>query len=125
MGQGFQFTPMGLRPIGDSSGIDTTVQHGGVIPPRAVEADESEVAHVAQCATPAVRGKPGVHERLTVAAINPRAVIKAARSRVKEIRAELRRMRGLQKELGQLERMLAAASKPLASLTPITSRRAG
>ena len=52
----------------------------------------------------------------------PRAVLKAACARVKEIRAELRRMKALQKELAELERLLKAArQKPQA---PVRALRA-
>ncbi len=42
---------------------------------------------------------------------SPRAVVKAARGRIKELRAELRRMKALQKELAELERLVKAASE--------------
>jgi len=43
--------------------------------------------------------------------ITPKTVIQAAKQRVREIKAELKRLNGLQSELQQLQALLAAAEK--------------
>ena len=54
---------------------------------------------------------------------SPGAVLKAAKARVAQIRAELRNMKRLQKELGELERLITAAKKPVAIVRNIDQAR--
>ena len=54
---------------------------------------------------------------------SPGAVIKAAKARVTQIRAELRNMKRLQKELTELERLITAAKKPVAAVRNIDQAR--
>lgn len=129
---GFQYTPGGIRPIGDSTGIDVSAQHGAAVVLTASSSDEdwskqeaADVARVEPAPAPKAKAPAKTAAAAHVPGVTPRTVLKAARARTKEIRAELRRMKALQKELGQLERMLAAAAKPSASLTRIDARRAG
>ena len=56
---------------------------------------------------------------LALDAVSPRGVVKAAKARVRAIRAELRNMKALQKELAELERLIQAAKKPLAAVRDI------
>lgn len=61
-----------------------------------------------------------------IEAINPRAIVKAAKQRRKELKAHLRQAVRWQKELSQLERLIAAADgKPIAPVRSIDSRRVG
>lgn len=140
---GFQFSPNGVIPIQPEGSFDATAMHGagvtlaGEAAPYDPEAipDEPPAPRVAfaqqSLALPGLRpGAPRVAPTAAVTtaaapAITPRTVIKAARARLKEIKAELKRHEALKKEHAQLERMLAAAGKPSASLTQINSRRAG
>jgi len=143
MGQGFQFSPAGVIPIVEQLGVDATAMHGAGVSaepqpydPEAIP--EEPVARIVPVAGPngaivAARDRRSgagitaalMPPALVGSAITPRTVIKAARERLKEIKAELRRHEALKKERSQLERMLAATKKPLASLTPINSRRVG
>jgi hypothetical protein len=50
-------------------------------------------------------------------------VVRAAKARAKDIRSELRHMKALEKELAELERLIAAAQKPVAAVRPIDSAR--
>jgi hypothetical protein len=133
---GFQFSPIaGVIPLTPEA-FDANAMHGAAVALPPVEPYDPEAipeesgsrvappprAAVAKAAPAVVLPAPA-SARASAPAISPRTVLKAARARVKEIKAELKRMRGLQTELGQLERMLAATKKPLASLTPINSRR--
>lgn len=130
MGQAFQFSPVnGVIPIVD---VDPTAMHGATpaaaVVPYDPEAIPDEPAPRVTAATRAAPASTVAKSAVVSAApieITPRMVIKAARARLKEIKAELRRHEALKKERAQLERMLVAAGKPSASLTSITSRRAG
>lgn len=128
MGQGFQFMPGGtVAPLPDPSLFDATAINGASAAPVAQTPYDPEAipeerpALVARTAPASLAQKPTV----TASTVNPRTVIKAAKARLREIKTELRHHKALEKERAQLERMLAAAAKPLASLTPINSRRAG
>lgn len=140
MGQGFQFTPGGLRHIGDVSNMDTQAMHGAVANVDAGTGEDVETESgepqprqlmLPRIATPPVSVRalapaaPPAPVAVVSAAVNPKSVLKAARQRVKEIRTELKQKRALEKELAELERLLAAAKRPLASVTPISSHRAG
>lgn len=121
-GQGFELTPFGAVPIGTPYlNPDTTtleqVQH------LVVHADYGHNA--APVSTTPVLVRPPVAPLVAVSkapfvTMSPRAVVKAARVRVKELRSELKRMKALQAELAELERLLKAAkTKPSASVRPI------
>lgn len=136
---GFQFSPAGVIPIPPEGSFDAAAMHGAgvasVVAPYDPEAipDEPPAPRLAfaqqSLALPGLKpGAPRIAAAVTTAAtpaITPRTVIKAARARLKEIKAELKRHEALKKEHAQLDRMLAAAGKPSASLTQINSRRAG
>lgn len=49
------------------------------------------------------------HTKLADPITSPRAVIKAAKARVKQIRAELKNKRALERELAELERLIRAS----------------
>ena len=57
--------------------------------------------------------------------ITPKHVIRAAKQRLKEIRAQLKNNRALLREEAQLETMLKAAQKPthVAEVRPLASRK--
>lgn len=59
--------------------------------------------------------------------VSPRTVLQAARARIREIKAELKRHAKLERELKQLQRLVDAANgKTLAPVRAIeTARRAG
>lgn len=106
-GLGWQSSPFGIIPIGTSIAPDSDYAPAAV-PMLAVTAVPAAMARVVQAS---------VAQPITVAlaspapAHGPREVIKAARARVKEIRAELRTHAALQRELGELERLLRAAKQ--------------
>lgn len=125
MGQAFHYTHAGVQPLLASVAVgDAAAVHGLVAPVY----DPEAIADV----PPAPRGIAQSHARRepssaipsATTGVTPRTVIKAAKARLREIKTELRHHKALEKERAQLERMLAAANKPLASLTPINSRRA-
>ncbi len=99
-GKAFQFAPWGIveglglveEPTGETGQV-----HGAVV-------SDTPVARRVQ--QPAQRQQPPT-------AIRPRDVLKLARTRVRDIKLELRRMKTLQLELAQLEQLLSAAkTKP-------------
>ncbi len=58
--------------------------------------------------------------------LTPGAVLKLARHRVRELSAEIRRLKALEKERDQLKRLIAAASKkPQAPVRPLRSSQTG
>lgn len=90
---------------------------GAVARQTPVSADMPAQPSPAAIATPAVavhHGEP----------LSPKNVVKAAKARVTQIRAELRAMKALQKELNELERLIAAAKqKPVAIVRNIDHAR--
>lgn len=121
-GQAFMFSPMGMIPIEQDGtpleriAIDKTATNGGTVRPT-IEAAESRVAPQqipVQASLPLV----------AVPALKPRDVVKAAKTRAAEIRAQLRVMKRLEKELVELERLIAAAKqKPVALVRNIDHAR--
>lgn len=122
---GFEMSPFGMVPIGTPSLNNATPEFAAQF---VVKADYGngetftittpESAKVAALpAAPAKRAAPAV-----AVATSPRSVIAAAKARVKQIKTELKRMRALQNELGELERLLKAAKqKPTPSVRPLRS----
>lgn len=49
-------------------------------------------------------------------------VIKAAKQRLRFLKSEIRALKKLEKERDQLERLIGAAERPLASVSPIKSK---
>lgn len=109
-GTGFQFSPFGILPLGTSVAPDSDQHAPAAIRSLAV------VPTPPPLVSPA---RPGQPERIgalaaatqPVVASSPRAVVKAAGARVKQIKVELRRMAALKKELDELERLLRAAKQ--------------
>ncbi len=129
---GYELSPFGPVPIGtpyldpEKASPEQITAHAA----RYVVSADYGHGPIEQTQTPyAVLNPQPVSRVVTVAlpthptpATSPRSVIKAARLRVKEIKSELKRMRALQSELGELERLLRAAKqKPTASVRPIRS----
>lgn len=120
-GQAFMFTPGGPVPMApdgtllEVSGFSTTQEHGATVPRAAVVA----------IPTAARSGiLPVVTTPTAAPLLRPRDVVKAARARATEIRTELRRMKHLEKELGELDRLIAAAKhKPVAIVRQIDHAR--
>lgn len=101
---GFEFTPQGILPLGtyregveESAISGATAQVPGPVPvsPQAVHV----TAHRAPVAT--VQPKP--------MSLSPRDVVRLARRRLREVKADIKRLGKLQKEREQLERLLLAA----------------
>lgn len=130
-GEAFEFSPLGMVPLGEGQRVWAEISGGGVDTPKPtsaivaapVAASHPTVPAALASVEPRVMAHNAAH-----AATGPRAVVKAARARAKEIRAELRRMKALQRELAELERLLAAASNksPRATVRALeTARRTG
>lgn len=133
-GQAFLFTPMGavpMRPDGTPlEVIDSPVDKIAEFSPIAT-AREIQQQHVSDRPAPrALPARQTVISRPTPAhasidsAMKPGEVVKAARARAKAIRAELRRMKRLEQELAELDRLIAAAKqKPVALVRHIDHAR--
>jgi hypothetical protein len=114
--QGYQWTPMGIVPLGQplpDVAPDTVSPAGAGFEVKVVTTSDTPTKTAKKPASHAGHG------------ITPKTVVRAAKARVKEIKAELRRMRTLEKELAQLEALVEAASKPthLAPVRALSSRK--
>jgi len=123
-GQGFQFSPMGIIPLpeGEVSGVDDesfspgAVALAAVAPrtiPRPAPSDDEDDSE--DEIRPASKIKTG--------SLKPRDVVKLAKRRLREIKAELKHHERLKREKASLERLVEAASKPVALVRPIDSAR--
>ncbi len=72
-------------------------------------ADDNEPAHIA----------PIAHARKHAKALTPKNVVQLAKARLKDARKELRRMKALEKECAQLERLIRAAEDKTPRLAAI------
>jgi hypothetical protein len=115
--QGYQWTPMGIVPLGQPVPVvaPETVSPAGA-------SFEAKVVTTSDTPTKTAAKTPASHADN---AVNPKTVLRSAKVRVREIKAELRRMKKLQKELAQLEALVEAASKPthLAPVRALSSSR--
>lgn len=135
----FELTPTGIHRIGGEErqtaegpalflGVQTTGEGGdpsGNAPPpepRAIPGVVPNAELLQRYGAPAP-----VVQRPTPAKIGPGDIVRAAKRRCKELRAEIREMRRLEKEYEQLRRLIAAAEgKPSAAVRSIdSSRRTG
>lgn len=71
----------------------------------------------------AANAQPAAPVAQRSAPIGPRDVVRAAKARIKEIKSELRNHGALKRELAELERLVQAAKKPVASVREL--RRSG
>jgi hypothetical protein len=113
-GQSFEFTPAGIIPLD----IGPTQALGGGQPKRNPPSAQ-DVAVVARGPVVADRARTTKDTAPVPQNGSPGAVVKAAKARAKEIRVDLKRMRGLQKELAELERLLKAAREKPAKVQPL------
>lgn len=120
---GFEMSPFGMVPIGTPSLHNATPEMAAQFVVKADYGNEDAASRVSTSTT-------GLkYEVVTAKAVtsvvkpaSPRTVIAGARARVKEIKTELKRMRALQSELSELERLLKAAKqKPTPSVRPLRS----
>ena len=124
-GQAFAWTPAGPMPIE----ADGTPMGGSTVNPAGMVAANARPQQTVALAVP--HGSTAVP--LTQAErewgvkltdlVRPGNLIKAAKARIRDIRAELRNKKRLERELAELERLVAAAKKPLAAVRPIDSAR--
>lgn len=131
-GQGFQSTPFGLfdlnvappPPEGEyASGIANRATQAPTPVQQPLPVATSDPVQIVAKA-PVAPVTPVAPVAPVTNVTSPRAVIASAKARVKELKTELKRMKALQRELAELERLLKAArEKPSASVRPI--RRVG
>jgi len=127
---GFELTAFGPVPIGTPylNPATTTPEQAAAYVVRPDYGNEAtfaigtpEAAQVASVAPPVVQAPPR-RAAAVAPATSPKSVIASAKARVKQIKAELKRLRSLQSELGELERLLKAAKqKPTPSVRPLRS----
>ena len=103
-GQGFEFTPGGIVPLGAYRAQGPTEDVAGATAdvPRPEASTGAPAARLE--ATPRIVG-----DLLAIGAVKPRDVVKLARTRVRELDREIKRLEGLKKEREELRRLLAAA----------------
>lgn len=88
-----------LAEIGDDGSVIGVVQPMAALTNQ-VDEDEPGPARAPQSAAKAAPAKP----------LSPRDVVKAAKTRAKELRAEIKRLESAKRELAQMERLIAAAN---------------
>jgi uncharacterized protein with von Willebrand factor type A (vWA) domain len=119
-GQAFMFTPGGAIPMAqDGTPLATTGASTTEMSPGTVRRGAQTMLALPDLA-------PRVSELTppSTTALRPKDVVKAAKARVREIRAELRHMKRLEQQLGELERLIAAAKhKPVALVRNIDHAR--
>lgn len=115
-GAAFEFTPMGPRPLAEPSPVGGIVQAGAAIAAIRAQVDEQDRARAGIAST-------GAAAPIAAAKLKPGSLKRQIRERLKIVKAELRRMRGLEQEVEELERMLVAAKTLPARVTPINSAR--
>lgn len=117
---GFEMSPFGAVPIGTPSlkNADPAFAAQFVVKPDYGNGETFTLGTPESATLPAA---PKQQARLA-SPTSPRSVIAGARARVKEIKTELKRLRALQTELGELERLLKAAKqKPTPSVRSLRS----
>lgn len=106
-GQGFQLFQGGVREMVETA--DGLVASGEVIPleaPRPIEAQAPSGS--VQLPPPRERSRAAEQPNQPV---SPSDVLRLAKARVKELKAELRKMKSLQRELDELEQLLGRSKK--------------
>ncbi len=121
---GFEFTSSGIAPLGGSDEVDYSKTLFLDIRTNGEGGDPA--AHVAPpVAAPVAVAAPDP-AKAAPAALKPRDVVRQAKARIRELRVQLKRAKTWERELAQLERLVAAADgKQIAVVKPIDSRRAG
>jgi hypothetical protein len=110
----------GLVPaIVTTSGVSNIIA-ARVAPPIDDENEDDDDAAPVAIARPTLKRAP------TAKAPTPKDVVRLARARLRDVKAELKRMRRLEEERAELERLIAAAeNKPCAVVREFPKRTAG
>lgn len=117
-GQGFQFTMGGMQPL--VAGEKGTVPAGPVVP-HVLPEERTQDETAPYFAAPANPQPPQPKAQRPIA--GPGAVVREAKRRIREIKAELKDHAKLKKELAELERLVKAAKEKPSNLRSI--KRAG
>jgi len=117
-----QWTPRGLVPAMTSSrSAEVTGASVDLVEPHDADADEDDVVDVQTAPRPVAKR----HRAAPAAASTPKDVVRMARRRLREVEAEIKRLRRLERERDELKRLVDAASnKPRAVVREI-KRSAG
>lgn len=118
-----QWTPQGLIPAMTSARVGG-IQGARVVGAIQLDEDDDDVEDASSELT---RPAPRATVRKPVAKLpTPKDVVKLARARLREVKRELRRMRGLEEERAELERLInAAENKPRAVVRELPKRTVG
>lgn len=81
----------------------------GIVPVRATAQQKTEIEHSPVPSPVATRAPKSKLAAPPKPATSPREVIRLAKRRIKELKAELRRHEALKRELAELQRLIAAA----------------
>lgn len=122
MGNAIQFHPGGRQEPGKAGN-----SHQFVDPDTGEALDFSQILPgvAGSVESPAVIAQPVAPAKKTqkVDKTETFDVIKAAKQRLRYLKKEIKTLRKLEKEQVQLEKLLAAAEKPLAIVSPINAKR--
>jgi hypothetical protein len=127
--QGVQFSPFGFTNLDESRAQGTSTEAlGGAMPAAEPEREEQPRQRgtvVVDRPTPVAKVRAAEKVAIqTGLSGTPNQVLRGARARIKELRAFLKQADKARKELQELERLVAAAKKPLAPVRDI-KRSAG
>lgn len=112
-GVGFQMSPFGILPIGVSVAPPSDEYAPAAAPARQVEPLRTVPAVALASAVPAqLSATPTDATSIAPPRLSgPRDVVRAAKARAKEIRAQLKAHEALKRELAELERLIKAAKQ--------------
>jgi hypothetical protein len=129
-GQAILFTPGGPVAFPADSKVMSIVpdedpeKMSGASVHRYVNTEKAPAEHMAAPVPQALPIAISVAQPQGIPITSPGAVLKAAKARAQQIRAELRNKKTLEKELAELERLIAAAKgKPIAVVRNIDHAR--
>lgn len=125
MNHGFEYANGGIYPLGTNF---SQMAEGAIAGASLAPAQIAEAAKVAPVrpvpAQPVVAAKPTV-VAAKAAALKPVDVVKLARTRLREVERDIKRLKKLETERDELKRLLdAAAHKPRATIRSLPTRSA-
>lgn len=122
-GEGFEFTPFGLKPLGADSVAQGDGFAGAVIP-KPVQAHVDLPPRSISDSLGDIQRRHEAHVATKTGTVSPCDVVKLAKSRIKELRTEIKQLTAKKRELAELERLVRAAKeKPRATVRTIDSAR--
>lgn len=111
MGQGFQYTPGGIMPLDDAqAGYAQAAVHPAAPPNQ--QPTQQTLPSLAEVAPRPKQSAPAPRATAAQPVLGGTGqLIKAAKQRLRELNAEIKRLRSLERERDELQRLLKAAKQ--------------